>query len=63
MAGRHAADHPPKKFHNAEWRNFLGFPLTPPLLVFDVPQWLFIASQVVWGGGVWVGLSVATDKP
>ncbi|MCB8864326.1 hypothetical protein KPC190_01728 [Klebsiella pneumoniae] len=30
MAGRHAADHPPKKFHNAEWRNFLGFPLTPP---------------------------------
>ncbi|RWT49876.1 hypothetical protein DN589_27280 [Klebsiella quasipneumoniae subsp. similipneumoniae] len=34
-----------------------------PLLVFDVPQWLFIASQVVWGGGVWVGLSVATDKP
>ncbi|WP_416234193.1 hypothetical protein [Klebsiella pneumoniae] len=30
-----------------------------PLLVFDVPQWLFIASQVVWGGGVWVGLSVA----
>ncbi|HBY5804699.1 hypothetical protein C3K01_26720 [Klebsiella pneumoniae subsp. pneumoniae] len=31
MAGRHAADHPPKKFHNAEWRNFLGFPLTPPI--------------------------------
>ncbi|MFP6364656.1 hypothetical protein VST45_27785, partial [Pseudomonas aeruginosa] len=26
-----AADHPPKKFHNAEWRNFLGFPLTPPI--------------------------------
>ncbi|WP_213081015.1 hypothetical protein, partial [Escherichia coli] len=19
------------KFHNAEWRNFLGFPLTPPI--------------------------------
>lgn len=38
MAGRHAADHPPKKFHNAEWRNFLGFPLTPPSLTHYVPD-------------------------
>lgn len=33
-----------------------------PLLVFDVPQWVFILSQVIWGAGVYVGLSVAGDK-
>nr|WP_255087360.1 hypothetical protein [Klebsiella pneumoniae] len=22
-----------------------------PLLVFDVPQWVFILSQVIWGAG------------
>ncbi|AQL13472.1 TPA: hypothetical protein ACN63N_004299 [Klebsiella oxytoca] len=33
-----------------------------PLLVFDVPQWVFILSQVIWGAGVYIGLSVAGDK-
>lgn len=33
-----------------------------PLLVFDVPQWVFILSQIIWGGGVYIGLSVAGDK-
>lgn len=33
-----------------------------PLLVFDVPQWVFIVSQVVWGAGAFIGLSVAGDK-
>ncbi|WP_261902541.1 hypothetical protein [Klebsiella quasipneumoniae] len=33
-----------------------------PLLVFDVPQWVFILSQIIWGAGVYTGLSVAGDK-
>ncbi|HBS7727001.1 TPA: hypothetical protein RSR95_004918 [Klebsiella pneumoniae] len=33
-----------------------------PLLVFDVPQWVFILSQVIWGAGVYIGLSLAGDK-
>ena len=33
-----------------------------PLLVFDVPHWVFILSQVIWGAGVYIGLSVAGDK-
>lgn len=33
-----------------------------PLLVFDVPQWVFILSQIIWGAGVYIGLSVAGDK-
>jgi hypothetical protein len=32
-----------------------------PLLVFDVPQWVFILSQIIWGG-VYIGLSVAGDN-
>lgn len=34
-----------------------------PLLVFDVPQWVFILSQIIWGAGVYTGLSVAGDNP
>ena len=30
-----------------------------PLLVFDVPLWVFVLSQVIWGAGVYIGLSVA----
>jgi uncharacterized membrane protein len=33
-----------------------------PLLVFDVPLWVFVLSQVIWGAGVYIGLSVAGDK-
>jgi uncharacterized membrane protein len=33
-----------------------------PLLVFDVPLWVFVLSQVIWGTGVYIGLSVAGDK-
>lgn len=33
-----------------------------PLLVFDVPQWVFILSQIIWGAGVYIGLSVAGDN-
>lgn len=33
-----------------------------PLLIFDVPQWIFILSQVIWVAGVYIGLSVAGDK-
>ena len=33
-----------------------------PLLVFDVPLWAFVLSQVIWGAGVYIGLSVAGDK-
>ena len=33
-----------------------------PLLIVDVPQWLFVLSQVIWGAGVYIGLSVAGDK-
>ncbi|WP_121554075.1 hypothetical protein [Gibbsiella quercinecans] len=34
-----------------------------PLLVADVPLWIFVLSQVIWGTGMYVGLSVANDKP
>jgi uncharacterized membrane protein len=34
-----------------------------PLLVFDVPQWVFILSQIIWGAGVYIGLSVAGITP
>lgn len=33
-----------------------------PLLIFDVPLWVFILSQIIWGGGVYIGLSVVGDK-
>lgn len=33
-----------------------------PLLVFDAPLWLFVLSQIIWGAGVFIGLSVAGDK-
>lgn len=33
-----------------------------PLLVFDVPLGVFILSQMIWGAGVYIGLSVAGDK-
>ena len=33
-----------------------------PLLVFDVPQGVFILSQIIWGAGVYIGLSVAGDN-
>ncbi|MDU3877727.1 MAG: hypothetical protein E7G83_27160, partial [Klebsiella aerogenes] len=26
------------------------------------PQWVFILSQIIWGAGVYIGLSVAGDK-
>ena len=34
-----------------------------PLLVFDVPLWIFVVSQVIWGAGVYIGLSLVGDKP
>lgn len=33
-----------------------------PLLVFEVPLWIFVLSQVIWGAGVYVGLSLVGDK-
>ncbi|SAQ11895.1 Uncharacterised protein [Raoultella planticola] len=33
-----------------------------PLMVFDVPLWVFVLSQIIWGVGVYIGLSVAGDK-
>ncbi|MGE5989803.1 hypothetical protein ACQJ21_27010 [Klebsiella michiganensis] len=33
-----------------------------PLLVFDVPLWVFVISQIIWGGGVYIALSVVGDK-
>ncbi|WP_200780715.1 hypothetical protein [Klebsiella oxytoca] len=33
-----------------------------PLLVVDVPLWIFVLSQIIWGGGVYIGLSVVGDK-
>ena len=32
-----------------------------PLLAVDVPHWMFILSQVIWGAGIYVGLSVVGD--
>ncbi len=34
-----------------------------PLLIVDVPQWLFVLSQIIWGSGMYIGISVASDKP
>ena len=34
-----------------------------PLLVFDVPLWIFVVSQVIWGAGVYIGLCLVGDKP
>ena len=33
-----------------------------PLLVFDVPQWVLILSQINRRAGVYIGLSVAGDN-
>lgn len=33
-----------------------------PLLVFEVPQSIFVLSQVIWAAGVYVGLSVVGNK-
>jgi hypothetical protein len=30
-----------------------------PLLIVDVPQWLFVLSQIIWGSGMYIGISVA----
>ncbi|MGU3887975.1 hypothetical protein ACVYNI_23520 [Escherichia coli] len=34
-----------------------------PLLIVDVPQWLFVLSQIIWGSGMYIGLSLATEIP
>ncbi|MEQ4763318.1 hypothetical protein [Klebsiella aerogenes] len=34
-----------------------------PLLFLDVPQWVFVLSQIAWGTGMYVGISLASDKP
>lgn len=33
-----------------------------PLLMFDVPLWVFVLSQIIRGAGVYIGLSVVGDK-
>ncbi|HFF1823943.1 hypothetical protein [Raoultella ornithinolytica] len=33
-----------------------------PLLMLDVPLWIFVLSQVIWGAGVYIGLSIVGDK-
>ncbi|HBR1015611.1 hypothetical protein ACDX32_26665 [Klebsiella quasipneumoniae] len=34
-----------------------------PLLIVDVPHWIFVLSQIIWGSGMYIGISVASDKP
>lgn len=34
-----------------------------PLLFLDVPQWVFVLSQIAWGTGMYVGILLASDKP
>lgn len=34
----------------------------PLLLVFDVPLWILMLPLVIWGAGVYFGLSLAGDK-
>lgn len=34
-----------------------------PLLFLNVPQWFFVLSQIAWGTGMYVGISLASDKP
>ena len=34
-----------------------------PLLIVDISQCIFVLSQLMWGIGMYVGISVASDKP
>lgn len=34
-----------------------------PLLIVDVPQWIFVLLQIIWGTGMYIGISVTSDKP
>lgn len=34
-----------------------------PLLFLDLPKWVFVLSQIVWGTGMYVGISLVSDKP
>ncbi|MDD1952033.1 hypothetical protein M1Q09_20500 [Klebsiella variicola] len=34
-----------------------------PLLIVDISQCIFVLSQIMWGIGMYVGISVASDKP
>jgi uncharacterized membrane protein YoaK (UPF0700 family) len=33
-----------------------------PLLIVDVPQWLFVLSQIIWGSGMYIGISVVINQ-
>ncbi|ACI12113.1 hypothetical protein KPK_A0018 (plasmid) [Klebsiella variicola] len=34
-----------------------------PLLIVEVPQWIFVLLQIIWGTGIYIGISVTSDKP
>ncbi|ENZ7198163.1 hypothetical protein ACG755_005566 [Klebsiella variicola] len=34
-----------------------------PLLIVDVPQRIFVLLQIIWGTGMYIGISVTSDKP
>ncbi|WP_075211157.1 hypothetical protein [Klebsiella michiganensis] len=34
-----------------------------PLLIVDISQCIFVLSQLMWGIGMYIGISVASDKP
>lgn len=33
------------------------------MMFVDAPLWLFVTTQLIWGAGMYIGISLAFDKP